>query len=384
VSTTYDVAVIGLGGMGSAAAWHLARRGQRVVGFEQFDPVHDRGSSHGSTRLVRQAYYEDPRYVPLLVRAYELWDELGSLTGSPALQRTGGLMLGPRDGAVVTGTLASAEQWGLPHRLLDADEVMRRHPAFRLRPDEVAVHEPAAGFVVPERTIAEHLDLAAAAGAALHFRTDVQGWELTATGVRVHTGTAGFDAGRLVVCAGPWSTRVLADHGLPLVVERHLVHWFAPGGDPARFAADRLPVYLWELEAGSELYGFPVFAGDPRAKVAFFHDGRGADPDHLDRQVAPEEAASLHRALSDRLPGLADHWLSGTACMYTVTPDRNFVVGSIAGTDGRVTVAAGFSGHGFKFVPVIGEIVADLATHGSTALDISLFDPRRFDPSPVA
>jgi sarcosine oxidase len=323
VSTTYDVAVIGLGGMGSAAAWHLARRGQRVVGFEQFDPVHDRGSSHGSTRLVRQAYYEDPRYVPLLVRAYELWDELGSLTGSPALQRTGGLMLGPRDGAVVTGTLASAEQWGLPHRLLDADEVMRRHPAFRLRPDEVAVHEPAAGFVVPERTIADHLDLAAAAGAALHFRTDVQGWELTATGVRVHTGTAGFDAGRLVVCAGPWSTRVLADHGLPLVVERHLVHWFAPGGDPARFAADRLP-------------------------------------------------------------GLADHWLSGTACMYTVTPDRNFVVGSVAGTDGRVTVAAGFSGHGFKFVPVIGEIVADLATHGSTALDISLFDPRRFDPAPVA
>jgi sarcosine oxidase len=197
-------------------------------------------------------------------------------------------MLGRRDGAVVAGTLASAEQWGLPHRLLDADEVMRRYPAFRLQPDEVAVHEPAAGFVVPERTVADHLALAASAGATLHFRTDVQGWELTATGVRVRTGAAGFDAGRLVVCAGPWSTRALAGQGLPLVVERHLVHWFAPGGDPTRFAVGRLPVYLWGLDAGSELYGFPVVAGDPRAKVAFFHDGRGADPDHLDRQVGPE------------------------------------------------------------------------------------------------
>ena len=371
------VAVIGLGGMGSAAAWHLARRGHRVVGFEQFGPAHDQGSSHGASRMVRQAYYEDPRYVPLLVRAYELWDELGLLTHRTALVRTGGLMVGPADGSVVTGSIASAEQWGLPHEVYGPDDLARRFPAFHLGRGDAAVFEPGAGFVDPESTVATHLGLAADAGATLAFATTVLGWELVGTGVLVRTTSGDVSADRLVVCAGPWTSQFLA--GLvPLSVERHVTHWFDPSGDPQRFGVGRHPVYLWEYEHGAEFYGFPVLADGRGAKAAFFHRGGPADPDSLDRRVSEAEADPLREVLATRLPGLAGRWRSGVACMYTMTPDRHFVMGAVPETDGRVVMAGGFSGHGFKFVPVIGELLADLATDVPSSTDHSLFDPHRF------
>ena len=380
----YDVAVVGLGAMGSSAAWHLARRGQRVIGFERFGPAHDRGSSHGETRMVRQAYYEDPRYVPLLLRSVELWDELGSMAGAPLLTRTGGLMIGRADGAVVAGTVASAERWNIPHEVLDAAQVASRFPSFRLRADDTAVFEPGAGFVGPEESVATHLALAQGAGARLEFHTSALEWEIddpaggTGGGVRIRTNGEAFRAERLVVCAGAWSASVLGGLGLPLLVERHTLHWFAPAGDTALIRLRRLPVYLWELAEGSELYGFPLLPDASGAKVAFFHHGRPADPDHLDRQVSADESEALRRELADRIPDLAGRWLSGVACMYTMTPDRHFMVGHVPGTDGRVVVACGFSGHGFKFAPVMGEILADLATTGATPWDISLFDPLRF------
>ena len=379
------MAVVGLGAMGSAAAWHLARRGERVIGFEQFGPAHDRGSSHGETRMVRQAYFEDPRYVPLLVRSVELWDELGSITGTPLLTRTGGLMIGPADGAVVAGTVASAERWAIPHEVLDAAQVASRFPSFRLRPDEAAVFEPGAGFVGPEESVTAHLALAEGAGARLEFHTPVLEWELDVPtgdavgGVSLRTRGGDIRAKRLVACAGAWSANVLEGLGLPLRVERHALHWFVPSGDPAPFRLGRLPVYLWEFVEGSELYGFPLLPGAPGAKVAFFHHGRPADPDRLDRQVTADEGDTLRRELADRVPDLAGAWLSGVACMYTMTPDRHFMIGPAPGTDGRVVMACGFSGHGFKFAPVVGEIIADLATGGRTPWDISLFDPHRFD-----
>lgn len=181
-----------------------------------------------------------------------------------------------------------------------------------------------------------------------------------------------------MICAGPWSGRVLQDLGLPLSVERHALHWFAPTGDAARFGLGHHPVYLWEYAEGAELYGFPVLPGAAGAKAAFFHHGRPADPDRLDRTVTADEGDALRAELAGRLPGLAGRWLSGKACMYTMTPDRHFVIGTVPGTDGRVIVAGGFSGHGFKFVPVVGEILADLATTGRTGHDISLFEPSRF------
>jgi sarcosine oxidase len=330
--------------------------------------------------MVRQAYYEDPRYVPLLVRAYRLWDELAALTGRTTLVRTGGLMVGPGDGAVVTGSVASAEAWGLPHEVLDPNDAARRFPTFRLGRHELAVFEPGAGFVDPEATVAAHLDLAAAAGATLAFDTSAEGWDLEGAGVSLSTSAGTVVADRLVVCAGPWSGPMLEGlhHHLPLTVERHVQHWFEPSGDRHAFALGRHPVYLWEYERGAEFYGFPVLGDGRGAKAAFFHHGSPADPDHLDRRVPEGEAGALQSVLSTRIPDLAGRWLTGLACMYTMTPDRHFVVGPLAGTDGRVLVAGGFSGHGFKFVPVVGELLADLATGAAPSSDRSLFDPDRF------
>ena len=374
----FDVAVVGLGGMGSAAAWHLARRGHRVIGVEQFGPAHNRGSSHGASRMVRQAYYEDPRYVPLLVRAYRLWDELASVTGRDTLVRTGGLMIGPADGSVVTGSLGSAEAWGLPHEVLEPADVARRFPTLRLSRGDLAVVEPGAGFVDPEATVTTHLGLAADAGATLVFDTTVVAWDHEGPGIRLDTSAGTVAADRLVVCAGPWTARILGRLGDHLEVERQVQHWFEPAGDIGRFALGRHPVYLWEYEPGAEFYGFPMLGDGRGAKVAFFHRGSPADPDQLDGLVPEAEAGPLRDLLADRIPDLAGRWLSGVACMYTMTPDRHFVIGPVEGTGGRVVVAAGFSGHGFKFVPVIGELLADLATGVPPSVACSWLEPGRF------
>ena len=285
---------------------------------------------------------------------------------------------------MVAGTVASAERWDIPHEVLDAAQVASRFPSFRLRSDEMAVYEPGAGFVGPEQSVTTNLGLAEGAGARLEFDTSVLEWELddpvgnARGGVSVRTRGGEIRAERLVVCAGAWSASVLEGPGLPLTVERHALHWFVPSVDAALFQLGRLPVYLWEFVEGSELYGFPLLPGASGAKVAFFHHGRPADPDHLDREVTTGEGEVLRRELVDRIPGLAGTWSSGVACMYTMTPDRHFMIGRAPGTDGRVVVACGFSGHGFKFAPVVGEILADLATTGTTPWDISLFDPTRF------
>jgi len=375
---TADVVVVGLGEMGSAAAWQLARRGLRVVGLEQFGPAHSLGSSHGETRLVRQAYYEHPAYVPLMLRAYELWDDLATCTGAPTLHRTGGLMIGPADGTVVSGTVRGAAAGAIPHEVLTPAQLHQRFPAFRLGPDELAVHEPGAGFVSPEATVAAHLDLAEIAGAELHFGAPVRSWATTASGVVVEADALTVQAERLVLAAGAWSPAMLPGVTMPLRVERHVMQWFAPAGDPARFDASRFPVYLWELPDGMEVYGFGRASAGTGIKAAYFRKGTAADPDHLDREVTAAQAVSLQTDLAGRIPGLADRWLSGQACLYTMTPDHHFVIGAVAGSEDRVVVAAGFSGHGFKFVPVVGQILTDLVTTGRTDLPIDLFSPTRF------
>ena len=371
----YDVIVLGLGGMGSAAAATLASRGQRVLGLEQFTPAHAKGSSHGESRVIRQAYFEGAEYVPLLLHAYDLWDDLEA--EDPGLfQRIGGLMIGKADSLTVEGTAASARAHGLAHDLFDAAALRERFPAFRPEDDDVALYEAAAGYVRPERAVSLQLRRAARAGAELHFEEPALDWSADGSGVAVTTSLGTYRADRLVVTAGSWAPKVLADMGLPLVVERQVLYWFRTR-KPELFVPDRFPIFIWQQPDALQLYGFPLIDGGDEVKVSFFRRGSEADPDTLDREVHAEEIAAIGDALRARVPDAAGEFTRGVACMYTTTPDEDFVI-ALHPDHENVAVAAGFSGHGFKFTPVVGEILADLATTGTTPHPIGLFDPARF------
>jgi sarcosine oxidase len=370
------VIVLGLGGMGSAAAAHLARRGADVVGVEQFTPAHDRGSSHGDTRIIRQAYFEDPAYVPLLLHVYDLWAELER--DDPGIFRlTGGLMVGRPDAEVVAGSLASVREHGLPHELLDADEIRTRFPNLAPADDEIGLYETRSGFVRPERTVQEHVRRAVAAGAELRFEERASSWEADDSGVRVTTTRGTVEGDRLVVAPGAWAPQVLADLGVPMTVTRELVFWFEPSADPTSYEPGRQPIFIWE-RPGASLYGFPCLDGVGRgAKIGLHRHGLPTDPDALDREVAAHEVEEVTAVLRELVPTLPGTFLRAVACLYTTTPDQDFVIGPHP-DHSNVAVACGFSGHGFKFVPVVGEVLADLALEGATGHPIGLFDPTRF------
>jgi sarcosine oxidase len=374
----YDVIVVGLGGMGSAAACHLAARGHRVLGLEKFGPAHDQGSSHGGSRITRQSYFESPDYVPLLLRAYELFDKLARDSGRDVITLTGGVMVGRPDSLTVAGSRRSAEHWGLAHEVLSAAELRRRFPTMNPAPDEVALYEPKAGFVRPEETVAAHLSVASAAGADLHYHEPMVSWSGTAEGgVLVETAAGSYTAGQLVIAPGAWAPRLLADLGVPFVIERQVQYWFEPTGGVTPYLPDRHPIYIWEDAAGSQVYGFPAIDGpDGGAKIAFFRRGIPTTPETIDREVHPDEIQAMAADAGRRFPTLPGRFLRAKTCMYSNTPDEHFVIARHPGHE-AVTVAAGFSGHGFKFVTVVGEILADLATTGTTAHPIALFDPRR-------
>jgi sarcosine oxidase len=375
----YDVIVVGLGGMGSAAVRHLAARGVRVLGLEQFTPAHALGSSHGDTRIVRMAYFEAPDYVPLLRRAYELWDALEADTGRRLFIRTGALMIGAGESEVVRGTLASVERYDLPYELLDRAAMGRRFPQFALRPGEQAVFERNAGFVNPEVVVKAHLDLAARDGADLRFETPVTSWLDEPDGVIVRTADAEFRGRRLIITAGAWAGRMAPGLDVPLRVARRVMHYVAPVASAADFAVDRFPVYVYETGERDAIYGFP-WVDDPGdgVKVGFHYRGGDVDPDIVDRDVTVTEQDEMREALAGRIPGLAGIHVTSKVCMYTLTPDEHFVIDHLPGHGGRVVVAAGFSGHGFKFTPVVGEILADLALVGETDLPIGFLSAQRF------
>ncbi|WP_086819371.1 N-methyl-L-tryptophan oxidase [Allokutzneria sp. NRRL B-24872] len=372
----YDVIVVGLGGMGSAAAHHLADRGARVLGLERFGPAHNKGSSHGGSRIVRQSYFEDPAYVPLLLRAYELWQKLERDTGREILSLTGGVMVGPPTSRTVAGSRLSAEKWDLPHEMLDAMEVRRRFPTLNPLPDEVALFEERAGFVRPEETVTAHLQLAAAK-ADIRFEEPMLRFESTSDGVRVITAKGTYEAGELVICPGAWAPELLADLNVPFAIERQIQYWFEPTGGVERFDLSRHPIYIWEDAAGVQVYGFPAHDGPSGgAKVAFFRKGVLCTPETIDRNVHQHEIDAMAGQMARCIPELPGRFLRAATCMYTTTPDEHFVIARHPEHE-RVTVACGFSGHGFKFVPVVGEILADLALTGRTEHPIALFDPCR-------
>ena len=372
--------------MGSAAAYHLARRGRRVLGLERFTPAHDQGSSHGGARIIRLAYFEGAGYVPLLLRAYEQWRALERDADRQLLLQTGGVMVGPPGSELVARAEAVAKECGLAHEMLDGATTRRRFPTLATDDDTVALFDPAAGVVRSEGAVTAHLGLAAAAGADLRFGEPVAGWEADPSGDGVVVRAAGgsFTAGHLVVCPGAWAPAMLGDLVLPLAVERQVHTWFEPPGGLAPFLPERHPVWLWDPGVGRDadsfpgfVYGMPAVDGpDGGVKINAMREGP-CTPDTLDRTVSDEEldaiAGQVRRCLSVDIGPV----IRAETCMFENTPDNHFVVGPHP-RHPQVTVAAGFSGHGFKFVPVIGEIVADLVCEAKTAHALALFDPDRF------
>ncbi len=373
---TADVIVLGLGAMGSAAAYHLARRGARVIGLEQYTPAHDRGASHGKSRIIREAYFEHPDYVPLIQRAYEQWRALQEDRGVSLLVMTGGLMIGPEDGVLVQGALASARRHHLPHELISAGEVRQRFPPFRMTPGMVAVQEPNAGVLVPEACIRAHLDAAAAAGALLHFEEPALGWSADGPSVEVVTAQQRYSAARLILTAGPWAPQVLRALGLPLQVERNVMYWFAPRTNGSAFAPSRFPIYICEYRKDAFFYGFPA-QSDGSVKIAHHHSGELCSPETIRREVAPAEVARMRALLDAHLPDVNGELKETATCMYTNTPDGHFIIDRHPKRP-QVVLACGFSGHGFKFASVVGEVLADLALEGWTRHPIALFRLARF------
>jgi sarcosine oxidase len=369
----FDVAIAGLGAMGSACARALARRGLRVAGFDRFAPPHDRGSSHGKSRIIREAYFEHPAYVPLVQHAMRLWDALEEESVRTLRLRTGGLMIGPPEGTLVRGALASARAHDLPHELLDAAAMARRLPVLRPGPDMVGVWEPNAGVLFPEAGIDALLASARRRGATLLLDEPVVSWRADGDAVELRTPRGVHRAGHLVLASGAWLSALAP--GLPLSVERVPLFWFEPAADPRGFDPERFPIFILEHARDRFIYGFPRMEG--AVKLARHHEGEPADPDRLRRDVEAGEVDAMRDLFRPYLPA-ADGPLRETAvCMYTNTPDGHFVIGPDA-RHAAVTLVSACSGHGFKFAPAIGEIVADLVTEGRTRWDLGLFSPGRF------
>ncbi len=372
-----DVIVLGVGGVGSAALYHAARRGAKVLGIERFAPPHDRGSSHGQTRIIRQAYFEHPDYVPLLQRAYALWRALEEQTGRKLYHAVGLLEVGPPQGVVLPGVLQSAAQHNLKVETLSAEEARRRFPAFQVPEEFGAVFEQDAGYLLVEDCVRTHVEAAQRLGAELRTGETVQTWRAEKDGVVVETDRGRYTAARLILSPGAWAGQHLADVALPLRVARKHLHWFANHDERLRQDHGG-PCFFYETPQGY-FYGFPQI--DQRGLKAARHSGgeEVGDPLAVDRNVDPADLADVQRFLVSHLPGVSTQPAGHTVCMYTLTPDEHFLVDRHPQWP-RVVLTAGLSGHGFKFAPVLGEIMAQLALDGSTPHPVDFLSLRRFLP----
>jgi len=372
----FDVAVVGLGGIGSAILAHCASRGADAIGFEQFCPAHDLGSSHGRTRMIRKAYFEDPAYVPLVLRAFELWRELEQATGEKLLRVTGVLSVGREGSAIIEGTQRAARTHDLLLESFTRQEMKARYPSLELSQGEVALFEPDGGVLDPERAVRAHLKTAEASGAATCFGVAMERWQATADGFELHLsdGTS-VSARKLVLALGSWFQEILAALGIRIRVQRNVQAWFTPA--TRIYQAPNFPAFLLDRpELPAPLYGFPDF-GDG-VKAAFHGFGDLTDATHIDRVVDfSRDVEPIVRAMDQWMPGATQTFREAKACMYSLTPDSNFVIDRHP-EHADLILCGGFSGHGFKFAPVIGEIGADLALEGGSRHRVDFLSLRRF------
>jgi sarcosine oxidase len=372
----YDVAVVGLGGMGSAILAHCAARGASVIGVEQFRPAHDLGSSHGKTRMIRKAYFEDPAYVPLVLRAYELWRELERASGETILRLTGVLSVGEESSEIIQGTRRAAIQHDLALESLSKREVKTRYPTLELWQDEAALFEPDGGVLDPERAVRAHLRIAESNRGKARFGVAMESWQANDRGfeLSLSDGTR-ISAGKLVLSLGPWFQETLGILGVRVRVQRNIQAWFSAATDT--YDAPGFPPFLVDREGlPAPLYGFPDF-GDG-IKAAFHGFGDLTDAKHIDRGIDDaRDVQPIARALEEWMPGATGTFREAKPCMYTLTPDEHFVIDHHP-DHANLVLCGGFSGHGFKFAPVVGEIATDLALDGGSRHGIEFLSLRRF------
>ncbi|MGH7545298.1 MAG: N-methyl-L-tryptophan oxidase [Gemmatimonadota bacterium] len=371
----YDAIVLGIGGMGSATLYHLARRGRRVLGLERFDLLHEHGSSHGLTRIIRLAYFEHPAYVPLLLRAYELWRELEADCGERLLHITGSVDAGTGGSRVFEGARLSCEAHDLPHEMMDGAELSRRFPGYRLPKEIQCLHQPEGGFLLPERCIAAHATLALARGAELRAHERVLEWGVRGDDVWVRTERGRYEAARLVICAGAWAAKLVPELERLAVPERQVLAWLEPK-HPELFTPERFPVFNLEVEEG-HYYGLPAFLVPGLKLGKYHHRGEIVDPDAEPREPDGEDEELLASFARRCFPDGAGRTSMLKTCLFTNSPDGHFIL-DVHPKHPQVAIAAGFSGHGFKFCSVVGEVMADLVQRGESTHDLTPFRLGRF------
>jgi sarcosine oxidase len=380
-----DVIVVGLGAVGSAALYQLARRGVRVIGIDRFRPPHDRGSSHGESRITRLAIGEGVEYVPFAIRSHEIWRELESETGQSLLVTNGGLIIGRRTDAGIHGradfighTIAAAEQFQIPHEVLTPDEVTNRFPPFRFAGDETCYYEPGAGFLRPEACVSAQIERARAMGAGVVTGEAVIRIDSDANSATVVTQAGTYRADRVIVSAGSWIPQLVGGvFSATLRVFQQTLLWFAVT-DPAAFAPSRFPIFIWRHGASEDehFYGFPVVGAG--VKLATERFTRTSQPD--DARTMPSEADAstmFEQHVRGRLAGVSDRVLSAVTCLYTVSADFGFLIDRHPQFE-RVLVASPCSGHGFKHSAAIGEALAESVSAGASRLDLTPFSSSRF------
>lgn len=372
----YDVAVVGLGAMGSAIVAQCARRGATVIGLEQFARGHELGSSTGRSRMIRKAYFENPAYVPLLLRAYDLWRELERESGQDLLRLTGLLMVGSEHSEIIAGARGAAREHSLPIEALTAREIRARYPMLEVRDEEVGVYEPDGGVLDPERSIEAQLGVAQASRAELRFQSAMESWAVTADGFVIQCAESPAVTSRaLVLSLGPWFQAALAQLGVRLRVQRNVQAWFDPA--TAAYSSPDFPAFLLDRQGLlAPLYGFPDSGAG--VKAAFHSYGALTAPALVEREVDHDrDIAPIMRAMEQWMPGAVATFRDAKPCLYSLTPDGHFVVDRHP-EHSRLVLCGGFSGHGFKFAPVIGEIAADLALERVSRHDTGFLSLQRF------
>jgi sarcosine oxidase len=375
---TYDLAVIGVGGMGSAITAHAAKRKLRVLGLEQFSIPNTRGSSHGATRILRIGLHEGPTYVPLVLRAVELWKDLGREFGTPLLHQCGGIDVALPTSPIFTGSKGACEKFDIAHEILDAAETTRRFPAVRPSKDMVTVFQPGSGFVLPELAITAHVNSSLGNGAEIHGHERVLDWEPRAGKHLIRTDRGTYEANQIVFSAGAWMGKLMAKERVPVVPERCVLGWFAPKANLEQFQADRLPIWIIDSPEADHFYGFPIH-GVPGFKLGRLRvvPSPAVDPDAIRREPDHADEADMRNFIREIFPDADGPVLSMETCFFENSPDRTPIIDRLPGVDGA-WIVGGFSGHGFKFSSAVGEVVADLVTTGSSRFDLSPFRFSRF------